>query len=62
MSPGKKVQLRDQLVEQLLKWHDLLEKGGINQIQYDEMQATIMEDVKKFGMYSNHNIDPACTH
>ena len=32
VSPGKKVQLRDQLVEQLSKWHDLLEKGGINQI------------------------------
>ena len=48
VSPGKKVQLQGQLIDQLLKWHDLLEKGGIDQTQYDEMQSNIMKDVKKF--------------
>ena len=48
VSPGKKIQLQGQLVDQLLKWHDLLEKGGIDQKQYDEIRANIMGDVKKF--------------
>ena len=48
VSPGKKVQLQGQLVDQLQKWHDLLEKGGINQTQYEEIQSNIMTDIKKF--------------
>ena len=28
--------------------HQLLEKGGISKEQYDEMQAVIMGEVKKF--------------
>ena len=48
VSPGKKIQLQGQLVDQLLKWHDLLEKGGIDQQQYNGIQASIMENVKKF--------------
>ena len=48
VSPGKKVQLQGQLVDQLLKWHDLLERGAIDEKQYEERQASIMEDVKKF--------------
>ena len=45
VSPGKKVQLQGQLVDQLQKWHDLLEKGGINQTQYEEIQSNIMTDI-----------------
>ena len=48
VSPGKKIQLQGQLFDQLLKWHDLLEKGGIDQQQYNGIQASIMENVKKF--------------
>ena len=48
ISPGKKINLRGQCVQQLLQLHELLEKGGINKQQYDEMQSTIMGDVKKF--------------
>ena len=48
VSPGKSVQLKGQLVDQLLKWHELLEKGGITQEQYEELQESIMKDVKKF--------------
>ncbi len=40
--------LRGQCVQQLLQLHELLEKGGINKQQYDEMQSTIMGDVKKY--------------
>ena len=43
VSPGKKIQLQVQLVYQLLKWHDLLEKGDIDQQQYNGIQASIME-------------------
>lgn len=42
VSPGKKVQLQGQLVDQLNKWHDLLQKGGNN------MKSSIMGDIKKF--------------
>ena len=48
VSPGKKVQMQGQLVDQLLKWHDLLERGAIDQEQYNDMQTSIIEDVKKF--------------
>lgn len=48
ISPSKSVQLKGQLVDQLLKWHELLEKGGISQSQYEELQGSIMKDVKKF--------------
>lgn len=48
VSPGKRVNMRGQCVQQLLQLHELLEKGGINKQQYDEMQSTIMNDVKRF--------------
>lgn len=45
-SPSKRVGLRSQCIEQLVKWHSLLEKGAISQLQYDEMQKAIMEEIK----------------
>lgn len=50
VSPGKRVNLRGQCVHQLLQLHELLEKGGINkeQYMYNEMQSTIMGEVKRF--------------
>lgn len=65
VSPGKKINLREQCVQQLLQLHQLLEKGGINKEQYDEMQSTIIGDVKNLtedeyytliGMISIHNV------
>lgn len=47
-SPSKRIALRGQCVDQLLKWHELLKKGAITKDQYDEFQSMIMEDVKKF--------------
>ena len=48
VSPGKRVNLRGQCVQQLLQLHQLLERGGISKQQYDDMQSTIMGDVRKF--------------
>ena len=47
LSPGKRVSMRGQCVDQLTKWHDLLEKGAITDEQYAELKSTILEDVKK---------------
>ena len=59
VSPGKSVQLKRQLVDQLLKWHQLLEKGRITQ---EELQESIMKDfdctihADDIGHYqANHN-------
>lgn len=48
VSPSKRVNLRGQCVQQLLQLHELLEKGGISKEQYDEMQKSIMDEVKKY--------------
>lgn len=48
VSPGKRINLRGQCVDQLLKSHQLLEKGVITPEQYAEFQAAIINDVKKF--------------
>ena len=46
MSPGKKkIELRGQCIEQMLKWHELLDKGGISQDQYHKLQTSIMDDI-----------------
>ena len=48
VSPSKRINLRGQCVDQLLKWHELLEKGAITQEQYDNFKTTILDDVNKF--------------
>ena len=39
-----KSRLRLQCIDQLDKWHSLLEKGGITQTQYDKLQKEILGD------------------
>ena len=46
VSPSKQISLCGQCVEQLQKWHVLLESGGIDKVQYNEFKATIMSDIK----------------
>jgi len=46
VSPSKRLQMRSQCIEQLDRWHTLLEKGGITKEQYDELQATIFKDMQ----------------
>ena len=45
MSPGKRINLRSECMDQLNKWHGLLEKGAISQTQYDEFKKKIIGDI-----------------
>ena len=48
MSPAKRVSLRTQCIEQLEKWHRLMESGAISKQQYDELQSKFFDDIKKY--------------
>ena len=48
MSPAKRIQLRTELIEQLGKWHSLMECGAISNGQFQEMTETIVTDMKKY--------------
>ena len=48
VSPGRKVSLRSQCIQQLDKWHDLLVRGVISEEQYQEFKDTILSDMKSF--------------
>lgn len=48
LSPGKRISYRSECIDQLDKWHTLLEKGAISHVQFEELQATILGDIKKF--------------
>ena len=48
LSPSKQVHLRTELIEQLSKWHALLESGAITQEQYQDMKDTIISDMKTY--------------
>ena len=48
LSPLKKINMRSECIQQLNPWHQLKEKGAITSEQYEEMQATILCDIKKF--------------
>ena len=45
-SPGKKINLRSQCIDQLQKWHQLLESGIVSKDEYDNLQKKIMSDIK----------------
>ena len=44
-SPGKRIRYRSECMDQLSKWHGLLESGIITQEQYKELQGTILSDI-----------------
>ena len=48
VSPGRRVGLRTECIDQLKKWHALLVDGAITKAQYDDLQATILNDMQKF--------------
>ena len=48
ISPGKKLQMRTQCIDQLDNAHSLLEKGGITLAQYNDLQEKILNDMKRF--------------
>ena len=45
-SPGRRVSIRSECIDQLQKWHSLLDCGAITKEQYDELQGTILSDIK----------------
>ena len=42
ISPGKKVNMRSELIDQVQKWYKLLETGAISDAQYTELKETIL--------------------
>ena len=48
ISPAKRITLRSECIDQLDKWHKLMERGAITPDQYKDLQDTIMNDIKKF--------------
>ena len=47
LSPGKRISYRTECIEQLGKWHELMEKGAISQSQFKDLQETILGDIKQ---------------
>ena len=47
ISPGKKINLCSELIQQLDKWHDLKVRGIITEEQYKDFKETILSDMKK---------------
>ena len=47
VSPGKKLSMRSECIDQLDKWYSLMEKGVIDAEQYKEIQDNIVRDIKK---------------
>ena len=47
ISPGKRINLRSECVQQLDKWHQLLEKGAITELEYKETQEPILKEMKR---------------
>ena len=43
----KRLNRHAQCIDQLSKWHLLLEAGGITQTQYDELKESILDDMKQ---------------
>ena len=48
LSPGKTIQYRSECIDQLDKWHSLMERGVISVDEFKEKQQTILSDIKKF--------------
>ena len=47
-SPGRRVNLREQCIDQLLRLQQLFDNGGLTQEQYTEMKEGIMNEMKMF--------------
>lgn len=48
ISPGRKIHMRSECIEQLQKIGQLLESGNISQDQYGKLQDSIMNDITKY--------------
>ena len=45
-SPGRKVRVRTELIDQLDKFHKLKESGALSSSEYDELRSNILSDIK----------------
>ena len=48
LSPGKRVHLCSECIDQLSRWHSLKESGGISSEEYEELRKNIIGDIGKF--------------
>ena len=48
LSLGRRIQYRSQCIEQLEKWHTLMERGAISHDQYSDLQQSILSDIQRF--------------
>ena len=48
VSPGRRIHLRSECIDQLTKWHKLMDDGVISLEEYQDMHKTILGDIKKF--------------
>ncbi|XP_065914252.1 uncharacterized protein [Dysidea avara] len=48
ISPGKRINLRTECIQQLQQLGELLDKGNITSDQYEKLQETILSDIYKF--------------
>ena len=48
ISPGKRISLRSECINQLDKWHQLVERGVISAEEYKQLQEKILTDIKAF--------------
>ena len=46
VSPGRKVRVRSELIDQLDKFHKLKESGAVSSSEYEELRSTILYDIK----------------
>ena len=47
ISTSERINLRSECMKQMESWHSLLEKGVVTQDQYDELQSSILKDIKE---------------
>ena len=46
ISPGRRLNMRSELIDQLDKFHRLLESGALSSAEYNELRSTILTDIK----------------
>ncbi len=46
LSPGRRVNIRSELIDQLKKCQDLVETGAISHDMFEDLQGTILKDIK----------------
>ena len=46
VSPSKRLGMRSECIDQLDKWHKLVERGATSTEEYRELQATILTDIR----------------